>query len=267
MHENKRLFFGFETSAPWPSELPEGRLLDESIRHLTIVFLGQTNYTKLQKALPTIPEPPFKIGPVGKFVKCLFLPKRHPSVVAWEVEWFEHYIDFASYQKKLLEWLTHFGISFDVKESFLPHVTICRKPANKKNWADSFSILPMMIKSLNLYESLGFSKYQALWSYPILPAFDELSHTADIAFRIHGESLAQIFLNAYVSLAFKYQPVLNYPIDFNKVSNLDEIIIELNDLITKIDGEIGCPFKAISFHGELVTDKNGIMNWEMIVDV
>ncbi len=42
MEEEKRLFFGAEVSAPWPKELPQGRVLEEKARHLTLAFLGET---------------------------------------------------------------------------------------------------------------------------------------------------------------------------------------------------------------------------------
>ena len=39
-NESKRLFFGFEVDAPWPS-LPEGRMIKEKDRHVTVAFLDR----------------------------------------------------------------------------------------------------------------------------------------------------------------------------------------------------------------------------------
>ena len=47
----------------------------------------------------------------------------------------------------------------------------------------------------------------------------------------------------------------------------DEIIIQLNEKISLWDAESGCPFKAVSFSGEITKKENGLLHWEMIIDV
>jgi RNA 2',3'-cyclic 3'-phosphodiesterase len=37
-------------------------------------------------------------------------------------------------------------------------------------------------------------------------------------------------------------------------------------MVTASDVEVGCPFKAVSYHGE-IHESNGLLQWEMIVDV
>jgi len=51
--------------------------------------------------------------------------------------------------------------------------------------------------------------------------------------------------------------------DFTPISDLNEIVYALNAMIARADSEIGCPFKAVSFHGT----ENQTNEWEMIVDV
>src|SRR5262245_12710617 len=88
MEENtKRVFFGVEVEAPWPERLPPGRFLDEKHRHLTLAFLGDIPFAKLEALLPEVPRPTFHVGPVGHFDALELLPHRHPGVVAWHVLW------------------------------------------------------------------------------------------------------------------------------------------------------------------------------------
>ena len=69
--DQKKLFFGFEVCAPWPEELPQGRVLEKENRHMTFAFLGQTDYPRLMDKLPSLPYPPFKVGLSGQFDQCL----------------------------------------------------------------------------------------------------------------------------------------------------------------------------------------------------
>lgn len=167
----KRLFFGLEVISPWPEKYPMGRLLDEKHRHLTVAFLGSTDWDKLSNALASIPPPPFKVGLAGQFDQCQFLPKRHSNVVAWHVHWLDDYNSLLHYQKEFTLWLFQQGFSPSQPDrAWLPHVTLCRKPFNARLWNDTFTPLPMIFKNLNLYESVGNLKYEAIWHYPLLPS-------------------------------------------------------------------------------------------------
>lgn len=253
----KRMFFGIEVHAKWPESFPPGRILDENCRHLTLAFLGDRDISELK-------NPPllnYKVGLVGVLDKCLFLPKRHPHVVCYDVKWLEKAEKFEEYRSTLNNWL-----KFEEKEKFLPHVTICRAPKAIKEWKDTFSPMPFMATHLHLFESLGNSKYQPLWTCKVKPPFEELEHTADIAFRIHGETLHELHRHAHVAMAFKFPLLLNY-VTWQEPKSLDDIIFDLNETITKIDMDIGCPFKAVSYHGDIIKEPDGTLKWEMIIDV
>ncbi len=236
-----RLFFGMEVIAPWPEEFPNGRTLLEADRHLTLAFLGDTNMPDLQ----TFPNPPFSIGLAGFFDRPIFLA----HVVAWNIRWLEDRL--LPYQKALSDWL-------NIPREFLSHVTMARQPYDRRAWKESFTPLPLYVKNIRLYESLGFSKYKILWEHPLLAPFDEMEHTADIAFRVRGN----LFLHAQLALAFHFPSMIRY-FEKREIENLEEIVTVLNAMIARADSEIGCPFKAVSFHGMQNQDRE----WEMIVDV
>lgn len=264
--DKKRLFFGLEVEAPWPHKLPEGRVLQESHRHLTLAFLGETDFSKLSKALNSIPLPSFTLGLVGKFDKCLFLPEKHPHVVAWHVEWMDKTDELISFQKSLTEWLFTQGFLLEIENKFLPHVTICRSPFIKKQWEKSFEELPLSVNKIHLYESLGGLKYQPIWTHSLISPFEEIDHTADIGFWIRGNSLEQLYIHAQVALSFHFPNIIPYFPKQERIDNIDSIITSLNIGITRADSEIGCPLKAVSYHGN-IHEKTNVLEWEMIVDV
>lgn len=263
--EEKRVFFGCGVVSPWPSHYPKADVIDPASRHMTLAFLGNTSYPELYRHLADFPKPSFKVGPVGFFDHCLFLPEAHPRVVAWHMQNYEKADDFNRYQREIADWLIGHGYDVD-RRPFLSHVTIARRPHYIKDWKKEFVPLPAMVEGIHLYESVGNLTYQPLWSYPLLPAFEEIDHTADIAFLIRAESLSSLHLHAQIALAFKYPLLLQYNLGTSLHEELNEIIISLNQLITQADSEEGCPLKAVSFHGE-VEQENGIYQWEMIVDV
>src|ERR1700733_11996732 len=229
--ETKRIFFALEVLSPWPQELPSGRYLAEKDRHLTTAFLGEVHFSSLVELLPQMPKPNFTIGKTGVFSRCLFLPERHPNVVAWHIDWLDDPNPLIAYHEKLISWLNEHCFFVKVHENgFLPHVTICRKPFQAIEWKKAFSPLPMMIKNFNLYESLGHSLYQPCWSHPIKSPFEELEHTADVAFLIRGENISEIYQHARTALAFLFPSVLS-AVDDNELKSLDDVIISLNEII------------------------------------
>ena len=261
--ETKRLFFALEVAAPWPEAFPKGRLLEEGCRHMTLAFLGQVPYDSLKALLPQLPLPSFQLGPVGRFDRCLFLPQRRPRVVAWEVHWYggERLL---AYQKLLSGWLRKHGCSIE-ERLFLSHVTLARWPFDKEGWSRLSYQLPMIGRAIHLYESLGNLRYEPRWSFALTPVFEEISHTADLAFKIRGENNQQLFLHAQLALAFSFPPFLSFVAEGSPQS-IEEIILELNGLVSRADAVIGVPFKAVSYHGNVV-DCEGVLEWEMIVDV
>ncbi|NGX43365.1 MAG: RNA 2',3'-cyclic phosphodiesterase, partial [Chlamydiae bacterium] len=191
--EMKSVFFAFEASSPWPQDLPEGRYLEENDRHMTIAFLGDIHYPTLEKILSSFPLPKIKVGLTGKFNRCHFLPRKRPNVVAWHVDLFDKEYDLDLYQKEVVDWLQNHDLSVRThKKGFLPHVTICRRPFEYGEWRKAFHPLPVIIQNIHLYESLGHLKYKPLWTYQLKPPFEEIEHTADVAFHVRGENLQQI---------------------------------------------------------------------------
>jgi 2'-5' RNA ligase len=264
----KRLFFGIEVHAPWPSSLPHGRLLDEAHRHLTLAFLGEIPYLDLLKLLEDFPRPTFQVGSVGIFDTCLCLPSRHPHVVAWHAQWLDAHSGIIPFQQAVVAWLIqhHYAVDTYHKE-WMPHVTLCRQPFDFHAWKTSFTPLPFYTGSIHLYESQRNLAYTPLWSLMIQPPFIEIEYMADMAFKIYGETIQQLYHHAFTALAFKYPAFLDF---FNSTAQpytLDDLIIELNQLISQTDQAVGCPLKAVSFHGEIASFNDMLLQWEMVVDV
>lgn len=259
--EVKRLFFGMEIVAPWPDVLSPGRILLEEDRHMTIAFLGDCDLVKIEEMLVSFPKPPFGLGIAGIFDRPIFLPHRIPRVAAWHVHFLEQKEEFLQFQKELVSWLKELNIK---EGEFLPHVTIARSPFKISEWKHSFKKLPMVLKDIHLCESLGYSKYKIRWSFPILAPFEEMEHTADIAFHIRGKTFAQLHLHAQLALSFHFPDFIGY-FEEREVNSQEEIVQSLNASIARADAEQGCPFKAVSFHGEI--QEGEFLEWEMIVDV
>lgn len=262
--ERKRLFFGLAVEAPWPLTYPKGRIIEESARHITLAFLGNHSFSKLEKGLPTFPKPSYKIGPVGIGDHLLFLPKYKPRVVAEHVDWITDGTSIESHHQGLLDWLE--GLDFPVdRRPFLPHVTMARAPVDENAWEEAFSTpLPLITTGIHLYESIGHLRYLSIWHHPLLPAFEEFEHTADIAFFIHGQTYQELYSHGAVALGFKYPPFLRF-LESTPFGDLDAVVKGLNRMISTCDVEIGCPFKAVSYHGKYKKEPHLI--WEMIVDV
>jgi 2'-5' RNA ligase len=263
----KRLFFALGIAAPWPEEMPSGRMLLAGERHLTLAFLGNADWSSLQAILPEIPPPPFIFGAVGKFDKAVALPERHPRVMAWHVDWQMASVAMNSYQQQIAQWLSAQGFSMvDSKRPWLPHVTICRQPFDCNRWLQAFRPLPLVAKGLFLYESVGDLRYRSLWDIPFQMPFLEIDHTADLAYVIYGHSIEEIYRHAQCALNFAFPEL---PLTFNALSSdtLDGVIAALNSAISHADVAVGASCKAVSYHGQLCVNSNQILSWEMIIDV
>lgn len=265
--EQKRLFFGASIIAPWPEETPEGRTVAPEHRHLTLAFLGQTDYSLLQPLLPQCPIPLFRVGIVGKSDCLLFLPEKQPRVIAYHANWLGHEELLRTYQKQLSAWLHAHHLIAPSEREFLSHISLARKPFDTKEWQMAYTDLPLLISGIHLYESVGGLNYQPLWSHPLILPFEEIEHTADMAFKIRGETKKDLHLHAQMALAFKFPSLLPYLTLDSLTDTWDDMVISLNHIITRADAEIGSPIKAVSFHGTIGQDPQGLFNWEMIIDV
>lgn len=261
--EEKRLFFGAEVSAVWPEKLPPARIIEEASRHITLAFLGNTSLPDLLERLREFPKPPFRIGLSGKCDKFIFLPdKHHARVIAGEISWLSSEDQFGAFRETFAEWL---GLEKE-KRKFIPHLTIARTPFDVEQWSEIACQIPFFVSAIHLYESMGNLTYIPRWTYSFFPPFEEIEHTADIAFRIRGEDLSDIFLHAQLALAFKSPSLVAYISAEKQPQSLDEIIMALNQIVSISDLELGSPFKAVSYHGKLVS-KDNLLEWTMIVDV
>lgn len=265
MNDEKRMFFGVEIAAAWPSPLPSGRMVPEESRHITLAFLGNHSISHLTNLLPQIPKPDFRIGIVGICDDFIFLPKRHPRVIAGHVKWLEEENALQTFQKKLADWLRTENYQIDTRD-FLAHISIAREPFSDDDWKNAFSEFPVFIKAIHLYESVGSLTYVPLWSHLLFLPFEDLEHTADIAYVIRGENLEQLYLHAQMALAFEC-PALTAYLSNTTPNSLDDIVFGLNEIVAQADQEVGAPFKAVSFHGNIVKQNNQLLEWEMIVDV
>lgn len=262
--ETTRLFFGFQVKCPWPEEFPNGRILSEENRHLTLAFLGDVSMPDLEILLPSFPKPSLQIGLAGFFDEPIFLPPRSPRVAAWHVQWLKGGQEWDQYASQVMEWLSGQGLPHKHQHESLPHVTIARRPFSIHEWRHSFESLPMFLGDLHLCQSLGASRYETCWTYPILPPFEEVPHTADLAFLIRGSDFNDLLLHAQLALSFHFPRLISYFL-FIPVASLDAIIRCLNQIVAKVDEQEGAPFKAVSLHGAL--KEGAILEWEMIVDV
>lgn len=264
--DERRLFFGMEINAPWPPHLPKGRLLDEGHRHLTLAFLGRCDFDKLAPLLKELPPPTFKVGLVGRFDEILFLPKRYPRVVAYNVDFLENNQLVDSYQKALTTALIDKGFQVDTRHEFMKHVTLARSPFNEKSWLKAFTPLPLFATNIHLFESKGHLSYEPLFTWQVLPPFEEIEHTADIAYLVRGESFEALFQHALSALCFWFPPLLSFTARKREYRTIADVVSSLNEIVASADKEIGVPLKAVTQHGE-PQKIDSLITWEMVVDV
>lgn len=208
--ETKRVFLAFEVHSPWPKILPQGRILKEEARHLTIAFIGDIHYASLENILNSFPPPKILVGMSGKFDHCLFLPKKKPNVVSWHIEWDDHHFDLAIYKQELINWLTEHQIPIKhYNEIFLPHVTLSRRPFQFHEWRKAFQVLPLYIKDIHLYESKSGLNYTPLWTWPLLAPFEVIKVHEGLILSIRGEKLTSLFKHCISAIAFFYPSILS----------------------------------------------------------
>jgi RNA 2',3'-cyclic 3'-phosphodiesterase len=262
----KRLFLGFSIEAPWPEISLKGRILDPKDRHVTLCFLGEQNESSALSFFDALPTLPFPLMPCGYADDILFLPSIDKTNVAAYHLSLDETEALKSYQLKVLELLDEKKILPNHRrDSFLPHTTIARKPQQYHVWKKNFIPFPVLLTELHLFESLGNSTYQSLKSREILPPFEEIHHTADLAFKIRGKSFSDLFIHAQIALFFAYPELTPFFRKYENIEDINSVIYHLNQLVVQVDSEIGAPIKAISFHGEVKQEE--LLTWDLIVDV
>jgi len=261
-----RVFVAAKVQAPWP-EMPKGKAIKEENRHITICFLGELLKENKEEYLD-FPKPGFLLSPVGRFTKCVGMPKRHPRLIAFEGDFLNEQNHLENYQKEIFKWANSLKIELKNEyRPFYPHTTMIRRDFDEKKWQDAFVPTPFYISNIHLYESLGNSNYKILKSYPLKSAFEEMQHTADIAYIIRGKDFDEIYINAAVALAFQFPLICVYVEKGRSCSSLLEVIAALNEHVSHADIEWGCNFKAVSFHDKIKKTEDGYYEWEMIIDV
>ena len=249
------LFLGLEAVLP---SLPElgGRAIKREFLHLTLLFFGKVKEGELIEKLKISPIPSFKICPAAKSSRILHLS----HVLALDIE-------FMNKSDLLFQWKNSLEFFFSYKESrpYLPHVTITRQ--SDRSLADQSLLFPIpcYFKNLHLYQGLGNSEYSVLWTHPFSPIFEPLDHTADYGFVIFGESYNDLYLHALMALSDDYH-ALRPHLHQVECAQIEDVIIHLNKVLSFVDQEVGIGIKAVSFHAK-ISESNGILKWEMIVDI
>lgn len=268
MNETSRYFFGLKLHTTWPKSLPEGRILLEEDRHVTLAFIGMHTKERIDALIQKLQNPPLYPAPAGIFNTCLFLPPTlHPRCACWQIDWLTGKSHMHSYQEVLCQKLHEWGYMQEESRPHLPHVTLARSPFDPRLWKRAFKPLPVIATSIALFESIGDLRYHPLWQANLIKPIVEIEHTADTAFLIRGVTVQELYINACIALAFTFPPFIGYFNMSQEVESLEEAISELNSLIAHTDSEIGCPIKAVSFHGKMKKMSAGFLEWEMIIDV
>lgn len=258
--DHKRLLFGFETHAPWPEGLPEVKTLKAKHRHLTLLYFGDVSYKKLHDEIRYMPKPPFRVGPVAISDSCLCLPKRSPDIVTWHVDPFgEDPIN--DYQQTLVEYFAEHDYDFE-KKKYIKHITIGKSVPLKKEMKKHFKPLPLYCSNLHLYESLKGDQYEPIWTYDLLPPFEEQEGGQ---FLLYGESFQQVFLNAQIALAFKFPELVPFLDASYQVRNLHDGGIRLTTLLETAYRAIKIPIEKVTFPDNGKQEK-GLLSWPLHVE-
>jgi 2'-5' RNA ligase len=262
----KRLFFAFKVEAPFYEKIYPARHLDKEDIHVTIVFIGNWPIEKYQEIKKNIPLSPFSFAPSAIGDKLLLLPFDNPSCMTM-------HLTLRDEEKKKLEdfrcILINYIASFDIQIELRPlllHTTLARKPFDASIWLKHFKKVPILLTKFCLYESVGQLKYNILWEQNLMRPFEEVDHTAGIAFAIYGHCIQDLYINAQMALSF-LNPDFTQFINYKKIDSLEKIIHELNKTISLVNIEQRCPIKAISMHGNIEKTEKNLLKWLMIADI
>jgi 2'-5' RNA ligase len=260
-NDTQRLFIGWECLLSSYSPIIHGRKIDPA--HLTLSFLGNISQKMMQQKLCNLPCFNEKISPCLLADGIIFLPENKPRVAALT---FSHIPKVISeYQTHLSQWIASLGLS--IKQSpFFPHVSLIRQPFDEQEMLRWFVPQPVALQSIHLFESVGNLKYEKRATIPLLAPFEEIEHTADLAFIIRGQTMKELYDHAIMALAYKYPPILSLHAPYTP-QDLSDLIKNLNHLITRLDLDVGCPLKAVCYSGDIHAKDAKILEWKMIIDV
>lgn len=256
----KRLLFGFEALAPWPDVLPDEKTLKARKRHLTLLFFGNTSYKKMYQHIRYMPKPFFRLGPVAVADSFLSLPHRSSNVLTWHVESFgENLID--EYQRVIFDYFEEKGYPLEGKK-FIKHITLGKNGSIIQEIKKNFHPLPLCFLNLHLYEKHQDEHYEPIWTYDLLPPFEEVEEGH---FFIHGESFQQLFLNAQIALAFKCPEFVPFLDQTYQVRNLQDGGVRLTTLINQAYRAVKLPIKKAIFP-DGGYERNGLATWDLFVE-
>jgi len=257
----KRLFIAFECTISHNQKYPEGRSIFPL--HMTLAFISDTPIDDNIVFGEELKNCLGKIAPCGLGRQIVFLPSDNLRAVAIEVQELPEIL-FEG-QKKITAWLSSLGYHQEKARPFYPHVTLARRPFEQGAWKEWFKETVVICSDLHLYQSKGNLEYESLWQIPFKAPFEEIEHTADFAFLIRGETVAEIFKHSQICLMAKFPELIPF-MNFETPANLNKVISLLNKVISCADEEIGSPIKAISYHGK-IEKRDDFLEWEMIIDV
>ncbi len=264
MQQKARAFLAFAASEEYPHKLPEGREIAPSMRHLTLVFFPEVDLKGLIGALDKLsPLPQLGFGGIAK--EFVLLPPRHPRVLAWNVNLGPSLPVIARLAETYGIWAEREGfLQQRETRAYLPHVSLMRSPFSHLDRIKTVYPHPILFPSLHLYESVGNLEYEKRWSKELIVPYREIPHTADVAFEIVGRSLEELYWNASLALATRWEQLL--PSEIPVLESHPDLIRMLNKRIAEIDSAEGISLKAVSYHSTL-TKREDVTYWEMIVDV
>jgi 2'-5' RNA ligase len=261
--ETKRFFFAMEIEAPWPGEFPKGRLLGVPARHLTLAFLGDVNHSALLEIIGKTPLPPLKTGFVGHFNKTVFLPFKHPRVVAWHADLLNKKQILTEYQKQFCDWLKSSGFEpAGYGRPWLPHVTLCRSRFDFDGWKKAFRPLPFIATKLVLYESKGSLQFEPKWSYELTLPIEKLADSVNTAYVLRGEDMESILLHARVALGFHDETFYHKIVSNQTLNNQTDLLNYLEKELHKIPGG---DLVELKFEGGIIKRKDSLLECKMIV--
>jgi hypothetical protein len=105
-----------------------------------------------------------------------------------------------------------------------------------------------------------------VWGQEFILPFVESKHADDSVFKIRGVTPYQLYCNAFTALCFNFPELLPFFQKTVEISSVDDLVFALNNLLALADQQQGCPFKAVSFHGNITRMDAEILEWEMRID-